>query len=185
MQYLVFLLVALSFSATFAATEEVRRGQYLVNLLGCEGCHTQGRMVGESAGRILAGSDIGIAYSRFVDAENPPVVFPSNLTPDKSTGIGAWDKEDVITALRHGLNAEGQALASVMPWLSYGQLNREDAEAITAYLMSLPPISHAVPEPVASGEQSEAMYVRFGIYIFMPHKVEEAKLEEAVVRSSK
>ena len=182
MRYLVFLLVVLSFPGSFAATEQVRRGQYLTQILGCEGCHTQGRMVGEQAGRVLAGSDIGIAYSRFVDAENPPVVFPSNLTPDKETGIGAWETNDIIAAVRHGVDSEGQNLASVMPWLSYGQLNRQDAEAIAAYLMSLPPISHAVPEPVASGEQSEEMYVRFGIYIFMPHEVEEVKLENAVVR---
>ena len=174
MRCLVTFLTGLLSAASFGDADEVRRGQYLTNILGCEGCHTQGRMVGDRVGQPLAGSDIGIAYSRFVDTDNPPIVFAPNLTPDKATGLGDWRLQDIVKAIRHGVNARGQDLASVMPWLSYRQLKRQDAEAIAAYLMSLPPTSHVVPEPVPQGTLSESMYVRFGIYIFMPHQFKEA-----------
>ena len=34
-----------------------------------------------------------------------------------------------------------------MPWRELTHLDREDAQAIVAYLRSLPPIKHAVPGP--------------------------------------
>ena len=45
------------------STEQLGKGRYLVSLLGCGSCHTDGALAGEpDADRLLAGSDTGIAY---------------------------------------------------------------------------------------------------------------------------
>jgi len=45
------------------------------------------------------------------------------------------------------LRPDGLRLAPVMPRQELTHLDREDAQAIVAYLRSLPPIKHAVPGP--------------------------------------
>ena len=46
------------------SAQELARGKYMVSLLGCSICHTDGALVGEpDLDRLLAGSSIGIAYS--------------------------------------------------------------------------------------------------------------------------
>ena len=53
----------------------VNRGEYLVELLGCGACHTQGALVGEPDMSLsLAGSSIGIAYTSPFENERPGVV---------------------------------------------------------------------------------------------------------------
>ena len=67
--------------------ETVEKGQYLVELLGCGTCHTDGALIGEpNANRGLAGSSTGIAYSNPLVQALPGVVYPANLTPDPETG---------------------------------------------------------------------------------------------------
>ncbi|MGB5721985.1 MAG: hypothetical protein WBM34_14940, partial [Woeseiaceae bacterium] len=69
----------------------VERGEYLVELLGCGSCHTDGALIGDpDFDRPLAGSRTGIAYANPLGEENPGVVFPSNITPEDETGIGKW-----------------------------------------------------------------------------------------------
>ena len=61
-------------------TGQAARGKYLVELLGCGSCHTDGALVGLPDGsRRLAGSHIGIAYLRSLT----PVVHqvPANVKP--------------------------------------------------------------------------------------------------------
>ena len=53
---------------TLADESELARGQYLVDLLGCGRCHTEGYLVGNEAhGPYLAGSQVGIAYTAYSD----------------------------------------------------------------------------------------------------------------------
>ena len=63
--------------STSYSIEQLSRGKYLVELLGCCSCHSDGALVGNSVeGRLLAGSQTGIAFtSPFVD-KNPGVVYP-------------------------------------------------------------------------------------------------------------
>ena len=47
-----------------ASSDAVKRGHYLVELVGCGTCHTDGALVGKPRmDRWLAGSQVGIAYS--------------------------------------------------------------------------------------------------------------------------
>ncbi|MBN7798847.1 c-type cytochrome [Parahaliea mediterranea] len=141
------------------------RGQYLVELLGCGTCHTDGALVGQpNAGRRLAGSSVGIAWSNPLQEDYPGVVFPANLTPDTETGIGGWREDDIVTFLRSGIDRAGRGHLPVMPWPAYARLSDDDASAVATYLLSLPPVRHRVPANVDPGQRTSAGYVHFGIY---------------------
>lgn len=145
--------------------EQVSHGRYLVELLGCANCHTDGALIGEpDPEKQLAGSNIGIAYTNPMDGKLPGVLFPSNLTPDMETGIGAWSDPDLIRMIRSGIDRHGQSKLSVMPWPAYSIIADDDALAIVSYLRSLKPVRHRVPENVKPGKKSTAPYVHFGMY---------------------
>lgn len=146
-------------------SESVDRGQYLVGLLGCGSCHTDGALVGAPVpGRELAGSSIGIAYSNPLAVPRPGVLFASNLTPDPETGIGSRSLADLVRMIRLGVNEHGSQTIPVMPWPAYVNITGEDAEAIAMYLKSLPPVSHQVPRNVRPGQRASAPFVHFGVY---------------------
>lgn len=151
--------------ATSADAAVVEHGRYLVGLLGCESCHTDGALVGTPRmDRQLAGSQVGIAYSDPLRQPRPGIVYPANLTPDMKTGIGAWTDQEIIAAIRTGVDRSGQQHLPVMPWPGYKKLSDNDAAAITAYLRALPPVHHAVPANVEPGTPARAPYVHFGVY---------------------
>lgn len=143
----------------------VEHGRYLVGLLGCESCHTDGALVGTpDKARQLAGSQVGIAYSDPLREPNPGIVYPRNLTPDAETGIGAWTDQEIMAAIRGGVDNQGRRHLPVMPWPGYSKLTDADTAAITAYLRALPPVRHKVPADVQPGEKATAPYVHFGVY---------------------
>ncbi len=144
---------------------QVQQGQYLVELLNCGSCHTDGALVGLPVpNRFFGGSSIGIGYSNPLAEKNPGVVFPANLTPDIETGIGSWQDEEVLQFFKTGVDNHGRRQLSVMPWPGYARLKDEDALAILAFLRGLPPVRHAVPENVRPGENSPRPFVHFGVY---------------------
>ncbi len=151
--------------STTADPATVEHGRYLVGLLGCESCHTDGALIGAPRrDRQLAGSDVGIAFSNPMVEPNPGIVYPRNLTPDLKTGIGAWTVQEIVDAIRTGVGRDGRQHLPVMPWPGYEKLNDADAGAIAAYLLALPPVAHEVPHNVKPGERAAAPYVHFGVY---------------------
>lgn len=143
----------------------VEHGKYLVSLLGCGTCHTDGALIGEAnRNRLLAGSRIGIAISDPLKTNLPGVVYPGNLTPDNETGIGNWSQDQLVDMIRTGTNQHGASTLSVMPWPAYASINSDDAKAIAAYLLSLKPVRHSVPRNVRPGQKATASFVHYGIY---------------------
>lgn len=143
----------------------VERGEYLVELLGCGGCHTDGALEGApDMDRPLAGSGIGIAYSNPLGDARPGIVFPPNITPDTATGIGDWSDAQIANAVRVGLGRHIGRRIAVMPWQGYAKLSRDDTQAIVAYLRSIEAIDHQVPAEVEPGRRSRAPFVYFGVY---------------------
>jgi mono/diheme cytochrome c family protein len=141
------------------------RGRYLVGLLGCASCHTDGALLGKPDPKLtLAGSRIGIAYTDPMVNEFPGAVYPPNLTPDDETGLGTWSIEEITDMLRTGRNRHGSQTMTIMPWTSYAQLNDEDATAIATYLKSLEPIVHRVPAQVRPGNPARTPLVHVGLY---------------------
>lgn len=151
-------------SATYTPSQ-LQQGRYMVGLLGCGSCHTDGALIGAPLqSRLLAGSATGIAYtSPFVD-DHPGIVYPPNLTPDMETGLGSWTMERLVQMIRVGTTDHSARTIPVMPWPAFVNITEEDAFAIAAYLKSLPPVRHQVPTHVSRGQPASAAYVHFGVY---------------------
>jgi mono/diheme cytochrome c family protein len=131
-----------------AADAQIARGKYLVTLGGCSDCHTPGSFLGKpDMKQFLGGSDVGFAIP------NLGVFVGRNLTPDKETGLGSWTRAQIVTAITTGKRPDGRELAPIMPWMGFAKLTKADANAIAAYLQSLPPVKHAVPGPFGPSEK--------------------------------
>ncbi len=155
--------------------DSVDRGKYLVTLMGCHDCHTPkvqgpgGTPVPDMT-RQLSGHPEGHPYPSWTPEDMQQrnamalvdpnltawagpwgVSFATNLTPDIATGIGEWDEEMFIQAMRTGKH-QGQPNARdilpPMPWPMIGQATDDDLKTIWAYLRSIPPIRNQVTFPV-------------------------------------
>lgn len=137
------------------AADQIERGQYLVNLGGCNDCHTPGYFLGKpDPSRRLAGSDVGF------EIPGTGIFVGSNLTPDRDTGLGNWTREDIMTAVQTGVRPDGRILAPIMPWRAFAELTKSDAGAIADYLISLPPISQKVPGPFGPDEKPNLLVMK-------------------------
>jgi mono/diheme cytochrome c family protein len=144
---------------------QIRQGRYLVELIGCGACHTDGALVGEpNAAHLFAGSTVGIAYTSPLRDKYPGVVYPPNLTPDPQTGLGNWTDAQIVDAIRSGTRQHGSGKLIAMSWPLYQQMADEDVNAVVAYLRSIPPVRHQVPAAVAPGTKAPSPYVHFGVY---------------------
>jgi mono/diheme cytochrome c family protein len=135
--------------APMTEAQKVERGLYLTTIEGCNDCHTPGTFYGApDFGRKLSGSELGwvgpwgTSYAR-------------NLTPDMETGLGKWSADDIVKAIRTGQRPDATVLVPPMPWQMFSNLTDEDAYAIAAYLKSLPPVSHKVPDKKAPGSKPD------------------------------
>jgi len=121
----------------------VARGKYLVqHVVGCMGCHSKrdwSRYAGPVVGAIGTGSEC------FTEAQGVPGrVCPANLSSDKQTGLGGWTDDEILRAMREGIDKDGNALFPMMPFTEYRHLSDEDAQAVIAYLRTLPPVKNKV-----------------------------------------
>ncbi len=77
------------------------------------------------------------------------VSYAANLTPDPTTGLGAWNEQMFIAALRNGKHmGSGRPVLPPMPWQAFRNFTDADLKAIFAYLRTLKPIKNAVPPPM-------------------------------------
>ena len=145
--------------------DAIDRGEYLVELLACGACHTNGAFDGApDMDRPLAGSQTGIAWENPLGVERPGIVYPPNITPDEETGIGLWSDNQIADALSAGVGRHGNRRIAAMPWQGYAKLTSDDVDAIVAYLKSIRPVRHRVPDPVQPGQKASKPFVYFGVY---------------------
>lgn len=124
----------------------IERGSYLANHVAvCIDCHSArdwdrlgGPMVEGTEGR--GGEKFGREFGF------PGDYYARNITPDGATGIGSWTDGEILRAFTAGVSRGGRAYFPVMPYPNYGRMDEEDARAIVAYIRTLKPIGHAVPE---------------------------------------
>jgi mono/diheme cytochrome c family protein len=136
------------------AQSQTQRGEYLVTIMDCTGCHTPGTFLGKpDLQRPLAGSEVGFQIPGL------GIFYPPNLTPDPETGLGKWSEADIIKAVRTGVRPDGRQLVPIMPYHSYGKLTDGDARALVGYLKSLKPVRNQVPGPVGANEKPSAPYL--------------------------
>ncbi|MFN5325025.1 MAG: c-type cytochrome [Bacteroidota bacterium] len=122
------------------STDKIAFGKYLAINLDCWTCHS-----GDFTKMDIMNPEKSF---HFFGGGNKPlnlqgeVVMTSNLTPHKETGIGLWSEEKFIKALKYGL-VDGQP-ALRYPMVPYTQLTDYEAEAIYAYLRTVPAIDNKV-----------------------------------------
>lgn len=130
-----------------AGSPAVERGKYLVNLAGCNDCHTPGYFLGKpDMSRYLGGSEVGFELPGLGVFHGP------NLTPDKETGLGGWTDAQIVAALQTGKRPDGRELAPIMPWHAFAKLTRQDVDAIVAFLRSIPAVKNKVAGPFGPSE---------------------------------
>jgi mono/diheme cytochrome c family protein len=109
-----------------------KRGEYVVAIAGCAGCHTPQ----DSHGQPLPGMDFGGGF--ILDGPWGRVAS-ANITPDASGIDGAIFMQAILTGY-----VNGRKLNQIMPWHVYRKMTGEDIAAIFAYLKMLKPIRHYV-----------------------------------------
>ncbi len=149
----------------------INRGEYLVNSIGCQDCHspkTMGERGPEAIKELMfSGYPSERVLPEISNVELPKgwiqmnedftafagpwgVSFASNLTPD-DTGIGSWNLEQFKIALKKGKFKgleNGRDLLPPMPWQNFAKLTDEDLKAIFYYLKSTKPVNNVVPAPI-------------------------------------
>lgn len=129
-------------AAASAQPALVERGKYLATFGGCMDCHTPGYFFGKpDMARYLGGSEVGF------EIPGLGVFVGPNLTPDKETGLGGWTDQQIVTAIQTGARPDGRMLAPIMPYHAFANLTPQDAQAIVAFLRSVPPVKHKVEGP--------------------------------------
>ena len=108
--------------------EQIARGTLLVRSVAlCGGCHTA------SGGTELAGN------AAFKGGTLPA----PNLTPD-ATGLGDWTDDQIVNAIKNGIDDEGRHLDPTMPYWLFHNMTDADAKSIVAFLRSLTPVSASI-----------------------------------------
>jgi len=141
-----------------APVDTIERGRELVVLADCRSCHTD-----RGGAAFAGGNSIPTPFGTF---------YSPNITPDPQTGIGRWSAEDFWRALHNGKAPGGSPLYPAFPYTNYTKITRRDADAMFAYLRTIP----AVRKPDRSHELSfpysqrwllvgwRALFFRPGVY---------------------
>lgn len=126
-------------------SDVVRYGKYMVTSAGCMDCHTK-QEKGKFVGEVFAGG-----FEFMLPDGSGSIVRSSNLTPDKTTGIGNWTKEQFITrfkmysdsSYKHIIVKSGE-FQTPMPWTMYTGMTTDDLAAIYEYLHNLKPVENSI-----------------------------------------
>lgn len=161
------------------AEDMVKRGEYLVGILGCNDCHSPKRMGPQGPELIPELLLSGYPSDRPIQQPNQDalragwalfnadltsgagpwgVSFAANLTSDE-TGIGNWSFEQFKRALTQGKSKgleNGRPLLPPMPWMNYVNMKQEDLEAVFQYLKSTKPVRNVVPAPIPPAAEGAA-----------------------------
>jgi mono/diheme cytochrome c family protein len=116
-------------------SNQIQRGEYLVNLGHCSACHTpRDRGQPTSAGMEFSGGTTLREWNMSAAS--------ANITPDAS-GISYYDAALFIRVLRTGF-VGARKLSSVMPFAQFRNMNDDDLSAVFSYLRRLPLVHHRV-----------------------------------------
>ncbi|HEX4851803.1 MAG TPA: diheme cytochrome c-553 [Puia sp.] len=171
---------SVSVPKTMTHGEMVARGKYLVTAGSCTDCHSPKiftplgpvldstkTLSGHPAGMPMMPIDKKVLKPGYWVLMTPDVTsfvgpfgasFAANLTPDSTTGLGAWTEDVFVRTIRTGkhLGQEGgRPILPPMPWQTIALYTDEDLKSIFAYLQSIPPISNKVPAPLTPDDISK------------------------------
>lgn len=154
-------------ASTTTTETPIQRGAFLVQVGGCNDCHTPKMMTEKGPAfdmsKMLSGHQANIptpAYDKAILADwvlmHPQLTaavgpwgtsYAANLTPHE-TGLGNWTEENFLKAMKEGkhLGMDNQRpIMPPMPWQGLSMWPDEDLKAVFAYLKSIPPIDNLVP----------------------------------------
>jgi cytochrome c553 len=147
----------------------VKRGEYLVNAMGCNDCHTPMKMGANGpeydTARYLSGHQeteklppapepagpwmVSVSISGTAWSGPWGISYTQNITPDQETGIGAYTEAQFVQTIREGKKqGRGREILPPMPWPAFKNLTDEDLKSIYAFLRTVKPIKNKVPDPV-------------------------------------
>jgi len=151
-------------------SQQIARGKYLVDIMGCHDCHTPVKMGDKGPEwdmtRALSGHPeqvpmppapalppgpwgVTMALTGTAFAGPWGTSFTKNLTPDKETGLGDWTVEEFIATMKTGRErGKGREVLPPMPVQNLRALSDADIRSLFAYLQSLPAIKNRTPQPV-------------------------------------
>lgn len=101
----------------------IERGKYLYASRGCVDCHGA-----NGAGRL------------FLDDGKGMRIAGPNLTTGAQGVVAAYQPQDWVRSIRHGVNPQGRPLM-VMPSEDYNRFTDNDLASLVAYVRSLPPVA--------------------------------------------
>lgn len=157
-------------NTTVAVSKEdrIKRGEYLVNTIGCDDCHTPKKMGPQGpepdmefrfAGHLSTRPDMPVVAEALKNGwalMGPELTiavgpwgtsYAANISSD-STGIGNWTEEQFFRAIREGKYKgleNSRPMLPPMPWFNFAKLNDEDLKAMFAFLKSTKPVKNLVP----------------------------------------
>jgi mono/diheme cytochrome c family protein len=100
----------------------VQRGAHLAAIGQCASCHT---------------ADPAAPYAGGVPISTPfGVVYSTNITPDRATGIGSWPEAAFVRAMQAGISRDGHHLYPAFPYDHYTRLDPRDIQAMYAFMMT-------------------------------------------------
>jgi len=102
-----------------APADLIKQGEYVARAADCVACHSTPESAAFAGGLEMA-TPLGVIYA-------------TNITPDKTTGIGNYTLADFERAVRQGVTPDGKRLYPAMPYPSYVKMTDEDIEALFAY----------------------------------------------------
>lgn len=121
----------------------IARGEYLANhVMVCIDCHSTRKpdffaMPVDSAS-LGQGGEVFDQKMGF-----PGTYYAANITP---AGVGNWTDGELYRAISTGVRKNGKPIFPVMPYLDYRFATPSDIMAVIAYVRTLAPKNHPVPE---------------------------------------
>lgn len=109
----------------------VTRGRYVAIAGDCAACHTDPHQGKPFAGGYALETPFG-------------QLLASNITSDKTTGIGAWTEAQFTRAVREGKGKDGENLYPAMPYNAYVKVSDADMHDLWAYMQTVPAVDNKV-----------------------------------------
>ena len=112
--------------------DSIKRGEYVALTSDCVACHQTKDRKEDLSGGFAVETPFGMLYS-------------SNITPDKETGIGNWTEQQFADAVLNGKGPNGP-LYPAMPYTSYVKMTDQDIHDLWNYLQTVTPVKNKVVE---------------------------------------
>jgi cytochrome c2 len=121
--------------------ELVKRGEYLFNnVCACADCHSS-RDYSKYTGPLVQGTlgQGGFAFTE--DFGLPGTFYAKNITP---ANLSSWTDGEIFRAITEGVDKNNEPIFPLMPFLSFGKMDKNDIYAVIAYVRTLQPIENNV-----------------------------------------